>query len=86
MENNFIRLEYNEQQGGFHFDNGTHKKDSFGWHCICENITEEQANEFADFIAQKYPDTEWTKVDRCNFPTTSTIKKEFVNFLLSIPA
>jgi len=79
------RLEYNESQGGFHYDNYSHQKNTMGWITICDAISAEQANEFANMMEEKYPDIGWMNIhrqrDKC--PSVEQVKKEFEKFLLS---
>lgn len=34
------RLEFNEEQQGFHLDNGTHEPNTYGWFTIFEQCTD----------------------------------------------
>ena len=80
------RLEYNERQGGFHFDNGSHEENTFGWVTLCKNISDKQAMEFAENMREKYPATDWMNEDRepRDYPSLKLIKIEFENFLRSV--
>lgn len=85
-ENTFVRLEYNEKQGGFHFDNYTHEKNTFGWITICDSISDKQASEFAELMREKYPGTDWSDFEarhKYEYPILQIIQKEFRNFLLT---
>jgi hypothetical protein len=42
----FFRLEYNEKQNAFHFDNYTHKANTCGWVTICENLLDADCKRF----------------------------------------
>jgi hypothetical protein len=86
MAKDNYRLEYNETQGAFNFDDGSHKNGSFGWITICGEISAEQAAEFIDKIDTKYPSTNWmNKYRQTDFPSLSIIQAEFKNFLLTSP-
>jgi hypothetical protein len=43
-------LEYSEQQGCFHLNNGTHPKNTNGYKSILEDITYEEYEKFRDMI------------------------------------
>ena len=71
------RLEYNQKQGLFHFEDiEKNNKKTNGWVCICDTISQNQCIEFTDIIDEKYSSDK-------DYPTTETIKAEFVKFLQS---
>jgi hypothetical protein len=46
-----FRLEYNENQSHkWHFDNGTHQPNTFGWQTVYEIISDKKAKDFIKFI------------------------------------
>ena len=59
-----FRLEYNEKQGGFHFDNYTHAPFTAGWITIKDNCTSKHCSDFAAFVYEKYPATDWMNPNR----------------------
>ena len=86
MENeymNFYRLEYNETQGGFHFDNYTHKRNTHGWFMLCPALSDKACMEFVQLMKRKY----YTlgkgrgRDSRGNYPTFLMIKDEFKKFI-----
>ncbi len=52
MEKTFT-LEYSEQQGAFHMNDGTHTKNTNGYRSILEDITIEEYKRFTDQIRNK---------------------------------
>lgn len=71
------RLEYNQNQGLFHFEDvEKNNKNTNGWYCVCDKISQNQCIEFTDKIEEKYNGDK-------NFPSVETIKAEFVEFLLN---
>ncbi len=52
MEKTFT-LEYSEQQGAFHMNDGTHTKNTNGYRTILDNITIEEYKKFADRIKNR---------------------------------
>lgn len=74
-------LEYSEQQGQFHFNNGSMWPETFGWETVCRNLSYDQCLEFAELMRQKYS-LIGGKTQSEN-PSFELIKQEFVNFLLT---
>jgi hypothetical protein len=74
------RLEYNQKQGLFNFeDTEKNNKNTFGWIKVCDKLSEAQCIEFTKKMDKKYSSLGSSK----KFPTTETIKAEFVEFLLN---
>ena len=80
-----IRLEYNEYQGGFHFNSGLREPNSLGWATICNSISRKQCVEFTDLILEKYPaiNFENKSENSADYPSLTLIKQEFIDFLLT---
>lgn len=79
----YYRLEYNERQGGFHYNNGGQEPETFGWVTICASLSHENCDDFVNKMNEKYPATNWTYENRKDYPSAETIKKEFRDFLLT---
>lgn len=69
-----IRLEYSEKQQCFHYDNGSHEKNSNGYYCLCDSILHKTASEFCNKMHVKYP-----KI----LPSFEIMKRQFEIFLLT---
>ncbi len=51
-----VRLEYNQKQGLFHFENvDKDNKNTNGWETICDKISVDQAMEFVEDIDKEIP-------------------------------
>lgn len=71
------RLEYNEQEGFFHFEDiKANNENTNGYKTICKKISVEQCIEFTDLIYNKY-------LDDNKSPTYITVLQDFVDFLRS---
>lgn len=46
-------LEYSEEQGAFHMNDGTHTKNTNGYRTILENISIEEYKKFSDRIKNR---------------------------------
>ncbi|MBB1194840.1 hypothetical protein DNC80_14310 [Flavobacterium sp. SOK18b] len=69
------RLEYNEKQGFFHFENiKENNKNTNGYQTICKNISVDQCIEFVSLIYEKHFGID---VD----PTFENVLHEFISFL-----
>jgi hypothetical protein len=53
MENKTYRLEFNEKTQNFHYDNGTHEENTFGWETITEHCTDFELMLFDAYINRK---------------------------------
>lgn len=77
-----FRLEYSERQGYFHYENpDKNNKNTNGYFCVCDKITNEQCNEFTHKMFKKYPNINTGNDKEC--PSIEIIKKEFESFLLT---
>lgn len=80
--NDEYRLEYCERDGFFHYENPcNNNKNTNGYFCLCDKITNKQCNEFTAFMIKKYPNINTGNGKK--YPSFDIIKKEFVSFLLS---
>jgi len=52
MEKRFT-LEYSEEQGAFHMNDGTHSKNTNGYRTILDNITIEEYKKFSDRLKNR---------------------------------
>ena len=51
-----VRLEYNQKQGLFHFENvDKENKNTNGWETICDKMSVDQAMEFVEDIDKEIP-------------------------------
>ena len=65
------RLEYNEKQRCFHYDQGQHAEGSFGWIKL-KIMSNDECNEFCDFMDKKYVNGRVTGI----LPELSVVKLE----------
>jgi len=81
----YYRLEYNEFQGRFHFNNGGTEPNTHHWITICRSLSLNQCIEFTEFIIKKYPSVNPFNhsVNIIDYPTAELIKQEFIDFLLT---
>lgn len=75
LPDGIVRLEYSKRQGLFHFDNGEHEENTYGWETI-DVISEDEASIFCDFMDMKYLDA--IKKDR--LPGIHIIRTEYELF------
>ena len=76
-----VRLEYNQKQGLFHFENvDQDNKNTNGWETICDKISVDQAMEFVEDIDKEIP----TLGDDIKIPF-KTMVKNFEIFLETSP-
>ena len=47
------RLEFNERQQMFHYENGRHEPDTFGWKTVCDELPIEIITLLTEFISQR---------------------------------
>lgn len=84
----FFRLEYNETQGNFHFDNYTHEENTAGWITIAERLWDRNCQEFTQMMYDKFPSLGYKlllilsgeKRNVEKYPSAGTIKMEFEEF------
>ncbi len=50
-----LRLEYSEKHGLFHFDDGGHPPNKFGWMTIHEALSDDDCITFAEAVEKRYP-------------------------------
>ena len=76
-----VRLEYNQKQGLFHFENvDKENKNTNGWETICDKMSVDQAMEFVEDIDKEIP----TLGDDIKIPF-KTMVKNFEIFLETSP-
>lgn len=73
-----VRIEYNQDNGNFHFDDITNEKVKAGHKLISPNIKVEKAIEFTHHISTIF---ECFKHESESYPKYSVILKEFNNFV-----
>lgn len=73
-------LEYNEKQGGFHYNYVDSEFDTHGWNLvsICEST--ELANKFTTLWKEKHRGVDWNGE---NNPSLNTVRREYIFFLLT---
>jgi hypothetical protein len=73
-----VRIEYNQNDGNFHFNDITNIKLGVGYKLVCPNVNLDDAIEFTHHLSNNF--------DAFNsgikpYPTYSTVLKEFNNFV-----
>lgn len=81
----YVRLEYNEYQGCFHFNYGYMPPNTNNWMTICDNLSYQQCVEFTELIIKKYPSINPFNhsINIAECPSLELIKQEFADFLLT---
>lgn len=74
---NKVILEFNEEQQGFHINNGMNKENTFGWGTIAYCTSDEQANSIADFLEKQ------NKNKKITLKTAKETANNLLTFLLS---
>lgn len=76
-----FRLEYNEKQGCFHFDNYNHVPNTCGWVTICDSLPDKQCTQFFKKIYNKYAILDYPGKDKLPKPNIETLRNEFAEFM-----